>query len=60
MFCGWFFSLIFLSSLNTWLMEVRQTLYVFRTSNVTRNLFPDNTRSGQMKKAASDGEWQMR
>jgi len=41
-------------------MEVRQTLYVFRTSNVTRNLFPDNTRSGQMKKAASDGEWQMR
>lgn len=42
---------------STWLMEVRQTLCVFRTSSVTYNLFPDNRHSGQMKKAASDGQW---
>lgn len=40
-------------------MEVRQTLYVFRTISVTCNLFADNSHSGQMKKAASDSQWQM-
>lgn len=44
---------------DTWLMEVRQTLYVFRTSSVTYSLFPDNSHSGQVKRAASDGQWQM-
>lgn len=46
-----FFFLFFLSFRpSTWLMEVRQTLYVSRANSVTYNLFPDNSRSGQRKR----------
>lgn len=62
-FCGWVFPCSFFFflnlPLNTWLTEVRQTLYAFRTSSVTCSLFPDDSHSGQMKKAASDGQQQM-
>lgn len=53
------FSFFFNLPLSTWLAEVRQTLYAFRTSSVTCSLFRDDSHSGQMKKAASDGQQQM-
>lgn len=59
---GWFgfFSPFFLPP-SLWLMEVRHTLYIFRTSSVTYSLFPENSHSGETKKGEmkKDSQWQI-
>lgn len=34
-------------------------VHVFRTNSTTQKAFPEKSHSGQLKKAVSDGQWQM-
>lgn len=57
MWCFFIFSLLL--SPNTWLVKVRQTLYMFLGLAVLHKSFPEKSHSGQLKKAVSDDQWQV-